>query len=200
MRWEKRVTKNGKVSYSFIGYDPRIGTAVRLKKSEVPLDINTDERAAEFSRLKSLEMSAVRRRIRERLEAQRKFRNFDNLIDVYTKEAKQSAPQSWKNNLYYLQLYVLPFFLKEKQCSNIFDWPLFFEEFKEWLKSVKPLKGQKNQLAFSTMNHCVSALNAFMTALKKHRLITNLEKCNKFPEYLLNKRGVDVGFPSKCTT
>lgn len=166
MYWTKRKERSGKAYYSFVQWDPVNQRNLRLRRKEVPYGIETDEQADQFCRLKEAEHEAACLRIRRKLEWKNKFYNFSELLEIFKKEAQSMAPNSWENMLYYLEHYAFPFFLTEKQCNNLNNWCVFYDDFREWLQVCKTSKGDR-PIAYSTKNHVVSALNSFMVAMKK---------------------------------
>jgi len=191
MYWEKRVNKNGQIVYSFAFYDKSSKKPVRLKKSEVPSDIDSDEKAEEFCRLKEAEREAGRMRVLQKLAWKNKFYDFAEILEIFKSEIKKKAPGSWENNVYYLEQYIFNFFLGAKQCNNLNNWSLFYHEFQEWLCNVKPSYGNKQSISYSTRNHVISCLNSFMEIMKVKRKVERLDKCRKFPTHLLNVRDIE---------
>lgn len=191
MYWEKRKNSKGEIYYSFAYYDKRIGKTIRLKKSQIPSDIINDHRAEEFCRIKEAEHESAKIRIQRKLEWKKKFYNFNELFELYQKEMKKKAPNTWENSCYFLEQYVLPYFLTEKQCNNINNWSLFYQDFIDWLLIVKPIKGSKNNISYSTKNHIITALNNFMVVLKMRNKIERVDKCPKFQSHLINLRDID---------
>lgn len=187
MYWQKRKERGGKVYFSFAFHDPVLGRNVRLRRTEVPFGIETEEQADQFCRLKEAEHEAARLRIQRKLEWRNKFYDFSKLLEQFTVEIKKMAPNSWENSLYYLEHYAFPFFLGEKQCNNLNNWSAFYEEFIEWLLNCKTSKGDR-PIAYSTRNHVISSLNSFMVVMKRKGQVAAIEKCQKFPTHLLKTR------------
>lgn len=191
MYWEKRISKDNKVTFTFAYYNKKIKKTIRLKNTEVPSDINTEEKAAEFCRIKDAEFESVKMRIQKKLEWKNKFYDFTDLLALYEIDMKKKAPNNWKNSMYFLEQYVFPYFLTEKQCNNVNNWHLFYQDFIDWLLVIKPSKGTTNTLSYSTKNHIITALNNFMSILKTRRKVDRLEKCTKFPKHLVKSRDID---------
>jgi hypothetical protein len=165
MRWEWRKDRLGKQYRSFLYYDAKLKKNVRLRKTEIPSDIVTDEQANAFCSLKSAEHETARLRIQRKLEWRTKFYDFNELMGIFTVEIKKMAPNSWENNIYFLEQYALPFFLQNKQCNNLNNWHIYYDEFRDWLETARTVKGDR-PLAYSTKNHVISALNTFMVIMK----------------------------------
>lgn len=194
MYWEKRKNKNGIIYYSFAYYDKRLKKTIRLKKSQVPSNINSEQGAEEFCKIKEAEYESVKIRIQRKLEWKKKFYNFNELFDLFQKDMKKKAPNTWKNSCYFIEQYVFPFFLTEIQCNNINNWNLFYQDFIEWLSNVKPTKGNKENISYSTQNHVISALNNFIVIMKKHNKIEKIDKCSKYQTHLLPSRDIEDVF------
>lgn len=187
MGWTKRKDRTGKEYYSFLIYDSKTKKQIRLSKEDT-LHIKSDEEADLFMRNKMAETEAASIRIKRKLEWQQKYFNYEEeLLPLYEKNRRAEAPNSYKNQLYYMRQYVLPFFLGQKDCNNPLNWYLHFESFKEYLLTTKAAKGGK-ELAYNTRNHCVIAMNTFLDCIaKKNNLREEIKKCDLFPEHLMNK-------------
>lgn len=192
VHWQKRG--NG---YSFYFYDCVLKKNVRLKKNEIPSDIATDEQAVEFCRNKEASLDATKLRILRRIEWKKKFHNFNELVEIYHKDRVLKAPNSWKQSLFYLEHYVVTFFLHEKQCNNLNNWPVHYEAFRDWLMGVKPLKvkSKKALLAVATMNHCIKVLNTFLETMARKGKMEECRKCKAFPKSMLNIKGAEAVIP-----
>lgn len=191
MYWEKRKNVKGEHYYSFVYFNRNIGKTVRLKKSEVPSGITTDKRADEFCRIKEAEIESVKLRIQKKLEWKSKFYDFNELLDIYKNEMQKRAPNTWENSCYFLEQYVFPFFLGERQSNNINNWSLFYQDFIDWLIQVKPAKGKSDTVSYSTKNHIITALNNFMVVMKLKNKIERVDKCQKFQAHLVELRDID---------
>lgn len=192
MFWEKRKDKNGKSYYSFIQWDQTLGRNIRLRKSEVPQDIATDSAANAFCKLREAEFEATKMRILRKLEWQKKFYDFDELLDIHLNEMKNRAPNSWNCSMYYLKQYVFDFFLNHKQCNNLNNWPLYYEEFRDWLLVTKTSKKTTGHtLAYNSRNNIIGALNTFMDVMCIKNKCQQSRKCSKFPSHLSGKKSAE---------
>jgi hypothetical protein len=120
-----------------------------------------------------------------------KYASFEKLVDDFEAERKEEAPNSFANYRAFFENYVLTYFLKEQELNNPVSWPHKFEDFRVWLLSCKKIRkgAQLNQnLSYASKNHCIKALNAFMTMLKRRGAIESFEKCRYFPESKMNRR------------
>lgn len=198
---EPRWDTSGREYRSFWVYDPSIKRNRRLPKAEVPFDVafeqgpDGDKKALDFLKIKQSEWDSARLRIQKRLEWQTKFYDFEELLELFKKDMPKYSPRNWENNVYYIKHFVLPFFLTEKQTNNMNNWPLYYEEFKDWLAKLSPnKKGYGVTYALSTQNHVISALNSWMMTMKKRGKIETLEKCDKYPSHMLAVRGIEDVF------
>ncbi|MBK9038010.1 MAG: tyrosine-type recombinase/integrase [Bdellovibrionales bacterium] len=189
MRWEKRKDRYGKPYYSFLQWDPIARKNLRLKRSEVPATIMTDSAATDFCRLREAEDEASKFRIQRKLAWNKKFYDFEKLLEIFETESKVRAPNSWQAPVYYLKQYALDFFLNHKQCNNLNNWPLFFEEFRDWLMTVDTGKRTKSDgLAYSSRNSVIGAVNLFLDVMARKGKCELPPKCRKFPRHLMNRR------------
>ncbi len=192
MYWEKRLKKDGTYYYSFIQWDSENGRNIRLKKSEIPLDIKSDAQANDFCKLRESEHEACRIRIQRKLSWQKKYYDFEDLLTIFETEMKTQAPNSWETSLYYLRQYVFDFFLTQKQSNNLNNWPLHFENFRDWLLIAKPSKKTiSTGLSYNTRNNIITALNTFLCIMNRKGKCDHFPKCIKFPSHLTNKRTAD---------
>ncbi|MBK8202848.1 MAG: hypothetical protein IPK68_11180 [Bdellovibrionales bacterium] len=191
MYWEKRQNTKGEHYYTFAYFDNKVGKNIRLKKSAIPSDITTDLAAEKFCRLKEAEHESIKMRILKKLEWKSKFYDFNELSEIFKVEMQKKSPNNWQNSCYYLEQYVLPFFLSQKQSNNINNWNLFYQEFIDWLLIVKPLKGSSATISYSTRNHIITTLNNFIAIMKQKNKIERVDKCQKFPKHLVPMRDID---------
>lgn len=184
-----RFRRNGE--FSFIYYDKYLGKNRRLGKAQVPSWVQTLEDAERFCRNHEAEGEATKLRVQLREAWKTKYHDFSELLVKYVEDRKSAAPNSWENDLYYLEQYVLHFFLEIADSNSIQGWPNHFSAFKKWLRSVKPLKGSKPTLAISTQNHCIKALNTFLSFAYQEHQITLTEKCPVHPRRLIRRKDIE---------
>lgn len=187
MYWQKRGD-----GYTFIYYDQTLRKNIRLRSSEIPSGIKSDDEADQFCRLKESEHESIKLRIKRKLDWQAKFYDFNELLQIYKNDRILAAPNSWGNDCFYLSHYVFPFFLQEKGANNINNWPIHFEEFKDYLLNQKLLKRKttSTHIAFATKNHCIKALNTFLETMFRRNKCSELKKCKMFSKSLLNKKSL----------
>jgi integrase len=109
--------------------------------------------------------NAASARRQKLLEWKKVYQNFERLLDVFKDYQKRNAPNSWNNDVHYLETYALSFFLDKSpsnETNNILNWHLHFEEFRKWLSVVKPLKYSKDSLSLNTQNRVIKSLNVFL--------------------------------------
>lgn len=189
MFWEWRgKTKKRRV---FMYYDNVRKTNVRLRVGEIPSNILTDTDADAFCRLKEGEIESAKLRIQRRLAWKARYYDFEKLLGIHIEVRKRETPNNWKNDLYYLEQYVFNFFLNQNSHSNINDWYLHFEEFKDWLDSVATAKGGST-LSYSTKNQCIKSLNAFLKVMKRKNYVERLDQCPQFARHLEKQKDADA--------
>lgn len=194
MRYEKRNLKNS-VYYSFLYWDPKTKKRIRLKKSEVPSDINSDAKAAEFCKVKEAELQAFSIKVKRELEWKKKYYDFEQLLEIYSKQRKKDAPNSWETDVYYLEQYVFMFFLTIKNSNNLNNWDLHFEDLRNWLEHDAELLKQKRAnktLAYATKNACIKSLNRFLsTMVRNNKMKGPSPRCEMFAKHKLNRKGIE---------
>ncbi|MBI3556653.1 MAG: hypothetical protein HY074_10355, partial [Deltaproteobacteria bacterium] len=96
------------------------------------------------------------------------------LFDKFTQDRKREAPNSWETDISHARTYVIPYFLNEAKSNSIVIWSDHYDEFREWLGKVQPIKcrrGAKRTLSLSTQNMCIKALNNFLNfMMRKERM------------------------------
>lgn len=195
MRFEKRKTKDNQEYYSFLYWDPKTKKRMRLRKSEVPADIKTDLEAEEFCRLKEAELQNFSLKVKRDLEWKKKFYDFEQLLELYSRRRKSEAPNSWQTDTYYLEQYVFTFFLSIKKTNNLHSWEGYFEDLRDWLEKDAELikqKGKNVRLAYATKNACIKALNRFLvTMVRQQKMKGPAPRCSMFPKHQLNRKGIE---------
>lgn len=194
MRIEKRTIKStGTHYFSFVRYDIESKKRIRLTRGEVRnrfgRDILTKQDALQCLGQLEAEIDSTKAMFEKRKQWQEKYYRFNELLEDYTKKRKIKAPNSWKNSVYYLSYYVLPYFLDIKQVDNILLWHRHYKDFRYWLETEASLVRKPGQkISYASKNHCVKALNVFMRHLKDDDVITELRLMEAFDNHLLNER------------
>lgn len=195
MRFEKRKNKNS-IYYSFIYWCPKTGKRIRLRKSEVPQTINSDQDAEAFCKLKEAELAVFSLKVKRDLDWKHKYYDFAQLLELYTNKRKVEAPNSWQTDIYYLEQYVFTFFLTIKSSNNLNDWELHLEELRDWLEKDAELvkqKGKNTRLAYATKNACIKSLNRFLiTMVRLQKMKGPAPRCSMFPKHKLNRKGIEA--------
>lgn len=180
-RINRRTKKPDGWRYIFRKYNPETQRTEPVPVKQLPAHIRycqSDEIAEAYCKSKLAEEDAIKFRAKKRLEWKTKYANFEKLLVKFEKWQAKNAPNSYKNDVFYLEKYALHFFLDEKQShdiNNLDVWSLFYDDFKKWLGEVKPLKWNRDKLALNTQNRIIKALNMFLEMVGK-----DLEK--KFPK------------------
>lgn len=191
MRVETRTRASGKKYYSFVYWDG--DRRVRLKLSDHP-QFDSLAEAQQWAKAKEAEIDSAKSRILRRLKWKTQYYEFSKVTDQYIDQCKKEQPNSWKNTVIYLEHYVLPYFLNIKASNNPNNWPLFYQEFKNWLEdeALTIRKPQRN-IAYSTKNHCIKTLNTFLQFLVKRNLMdpANFYKMTGFSSDMINCRESD---------
>ncbi len=188
MYWQWR----GKTSKRrvFMYYDSTLKKNVRLRVGEIPPSLVSDADADAFCRQKESELEATKIRILRRLKWKSRYHNFEDLLEIFRNERIKESPNNWKNDIYYMEHYVLNFFINQNTFANMNDWYYYFESFKSWLEKVKTVKGNST-LAYSTKNQCIKALNAFLKIMNRKNKVDRVTKCQQFARHLENSKNAE---------
>ena len=204
MRIEKRKDKDGIMRYSFLYYCPIKKTNFRLRHDEIIErfgKIPKNDEEAEAAK-KILEMSVEVRRLEySRLQDwKNKYIEYDHLV----KEFKSAwmpvrAPNSFKNTIFYLENYVLYWFLTKSKLNNVLLWPDSYIDFKNWLNQDATLTSNKHQkISNSAKGNCIKALNNFLKFLKEKKMVKSIEHCSTIDRNRKLKRTIeDVVLPDE---
>lgn len=119
------------------------------------------------------------------------YYNFKDLIDIYVKYRKETAPNSWESKIAWFKNYVLYFFYVEKHATNLEEWKFHFKAFKEYLKEAKGSRNSK-VLTYASKNHCINELNSFLSLMFEEGKCDPQPKLKLFSESLVNNhKGAD---------
>lgn len=191
MHYARFKRRNGATRYKFYYWDP-----IKHKNCVVPAErvrhILNDQEADAYVRMHESTENAAKLRIEQKLAWQKKFYDVEKLYDLYAENRKREAPRSWDKDLYYLKFYVFDFFLNVKQLNNVNVWDMYYKEFKDWLRVVKPARKNKlGNLAPNTQDNVIKALNTFINTLHEERLIEHNRKCRALRRDELGARGLE---------
>ncbi len=192
MRAELRKRANGESYFSFVYYNGE--KRIRLKKEEHPVFTNWNDAEA-WAKAKEAEYDSTRSRIIQRLKWKTQFYEFAKLSNEYIEYCKKTQPNSWKNTEFYLEHYVIPFFLDIKKINNPNNWSMYFEEYRDWLEEkAETVTAPKRLIAYSTKNHCIKTLNTFLQFLLRKNLLdkSNVYKMSGFPASKITMRSADA--------
>lgn len=183
--------------FSFIYYDTTLRKNVRLKAPEIPSHIRTEEDAEEFCNKFDRKHDALQRRISEKLKWKTRFYDFEKTLERFQKSRQEDAPNSWQADEYYFHYYILDFFLNQKSENNVNNWYFHFEDFREYLSTVRPLKqkvGEK-RLSYATRNNIIKSLNAFLRFLWRRREVESEYKCRYYSKNLIARKSIESVIP-----
>ena len=189
---QKRKDKSGKEYYSF-SYTSGDGKRIRLKKSEHPY-FEIREEAESWAKSQDAYRASQKARIDRKLSWKSRYYEFEDLLEKYRMWQQPKAPNSFMMNCYYLEHFAFPFYLEIKKSSNVNDWYLLHQEFKDWLssgaESVK--RKRKAGIAVATRNNVIKTVNTFMEFLSSYNLVDpdNMKKMKAFDSHLTNHRDV----------
>lgn len=108
---------------------------------------------------------------KKRHEWRNNFHDFNELGEMYRIWQKREAPNSWKNNMFYLENYVYGYFLNIKDMNNINTWHTEFANYRNWLEFKATTLRTEDLISYSTKNHCIRTLNNFLKCMEEHRLL-----------------------------
>ena len=195
MKVELRKNSDGKSYYSFVYYDQATKKPKRISQQDIRKRFGKSiidyENALDACKLLEAEIDSLKHRIEKRISWENEFYDFNKLLGFYELQQRKKAPNSYENNIHYLKYYVLPFFLSVKKCNNISMWFDFYQEFKDWLEDkARLIQKPEQNISYASKNHAINALNTFMNSLHRLGFIDRYYKCDSFPSYKLNERGI----------
>jgi len=183
--------------FSFIYYDTTLGKNVRLKSSEIPSSVRTEIDAEEFCKRFDRKYDSLQRRLSEKMKWKTHFFNFEKTLERFQASRKEDAPNSWQADEYYFNYYILDFFLNQKDENNLNNWHFHFEDFRDYLSTVRPLKQRvgKKCLAYATRNSIIKSLNAFLRFMWRRREVEAEYKCRYFSKSLIARKSMESVIP-----
>lgn len=190
MYLEVRKLKRGGESYRF-SYDTPEGKRKRYPAALVPKFLTYDE-ADQWRRSQAAAMGARRAHIEQKLAWKNQHYEFTKLLSKFEQWQKERAPQSYANNVYYLEHWVLNYFLNIRRLNNVNVWHLYFQEFRDWLQGEarQVVKGKDKPLAAGTINNILRTVNVFLSFLQAYNLIDpdSVRKTPVLPPHKINRR------------
>ena len=185
----KKIPKINRATGEQDGWRWDIRTYNRAKRRYEPVPVKSipdhvrntqdEEVVRAYCQSKSAEENAIRYRAQLRVEWKNKYKDFNKLLETFESYQKERAPNSYKNDVYYLENYALHYFLDHKESNNHLNWSAHYKEFLIWLKQVKPLKWSRDHLSLNTQNKVIKALNVFLQMVGRE----NDEPIRKCPQY-----------------
>lgn len=190
MYLQKRTDKSGKTYFSF-SYVNEAGKRVRLKRSEHPFFSDPDEALA-WAKSQEAFKASMKARVERKLAWKDKYYQYKELVKKYQAWQQKRAPNSYLMNVYYLEHFVLPFYLERKKASNVNDWHMLTQEFLDHLQdgSAQGVKKRKKPIAINTANNIIKTVNTFMDFLLAYNLVDpdSVKKVKAFPEHMTNHK------------
>lgn len=166
--------------YSFVYYDLLLRKNRRLLRGDTP-SIASDLEAEAFCQQWDHSHLTTQSKIEAKISWINDYPEWSEKLKMYERSRKEDAPYSFRTNVYYLKYHVFSFFLGLKREIDAAKWPLSFEEFRDHLQTVKPVKNTDGHVfSYSTMNGILKSLNSFMLVLHRRNLIPLHVKCRLF--------------------
>jgi hypothetical protein len=118
-------------------------------------------------------MGARRAYVEQKLAWKNQHYQFESLVRKFENWQKERAPQSYSNNVYYLEQWVLNYYLNVRQQNNVNSWHLHFQDFRDWLQTDarQVVRGKDKPLAAGTINNILRTVNVFLSFLEAYNLI-----------------------------
>jgi integrase len=189
MRAEKHqriCRKTGKpdgIRWKFWKYNPDRRRNEAVPQRQIPQHIRVSQNEAEvlsYCKSQAAIEDSVRSRAEKLREWKEKYHDFNIYLDKFGNFQKERAPNSWENDVFYLENYAFGFFLTHSNLNNLNQWHLMFDDFKKWLKETKPLKYRRDHLALNTQIKIIKALNRFLAFCVSKGWIEQIHKCSSY--------------------
>jgi integrase len=152
--------------------------------AQIPFHIRNSQDATEveaYIKSQNAINDAVKHRAMVRSRWMHEYHDLEKYLSMFAEFQREQAPNSWENDVHYLKTYAFYYFLTESNINNINQWHLKFSEFRAWLKTVKPLKYNKDSLSLNTQQKVIKALNRFLDYSFRLGWIDYLHKCPGYP-------------------
>lgn len=204
MRLEKRKLKDGNFKYSYLYYCFNQRKNIRLREDEIIERYGklptSDNEASDALRVLKMSLEVRKLEFSRLQEWKSKYLDYSKFLDEFKmKWMPKQAPNSFKNTNFYLENYVLFWFLGVKNLNNPLLWPDSYVDFKEWLNNSATLTTNKHQqISNSSKTNCIKALNNFLKFLKEKKVFKSIEFCTSIDKNRKFKRTVeDVVLPEE---
>lgn len=153
------------VRWTFTRYNPKSKVTERIAAESIPLQIrntqNEQDVIAYCNSQSAIEDAAVYR-AKMRSQWRKTYHNYETLLEKFTDYQKERAPNSYKNDVYYLETYAFHYFLDKKENATYWQWSLHYNDFRAWLRTAKPSRWERKCLGLNTQNNIIKALNVFL--------------------------------------
>jgi integrase len=169
--------------WRFEKYNPETKRNDVVPIKQIPEHIRNSQNRSEveaYAKSQSALEDSIKFRAEKLIEWQNEYHSFEKYVSDFTEFQKSKAPNNWQNDVYYLTHYAFGFFLSESNINNINSWHMFFEDFKNWLKSIKPMKARKEHLKINTQAKIINSLNAFLKFAHTKGWVDVLHKCPSY--------------------
>jgi len=195
---KRTYRQNGEIRewWTFVYWHPIKKRNIRLQKKDFPTNIKTEHEAVEFKKAFLGKLNSLKAKIQKVEEWKNRYHDFEVLLSGFEKDRRRRSPNNWQRDVYFLSRYVFNFYLTLNSENNISRWHFLFDDFRDHLEIVKPLKvSTRKVLAYSTKNHCIKALNNFLTFVYRKNKMGSPPKCSVFEKNLLNRKGAESLIP-----
>lgn len=184
----KKDRKTGKVvgiRWRFEKYNPVKRRYEPIHVAQIPehIRISQDPKVVqEYVNSENARNDALVYRLAEAQKWREQYHDFQKYLEVFETFQKEKAPNSWETSVFYLEKYAFNFFLRVSSLNNINTWHLMFDEFRSWLREVKPFGNQKSNLSRNTQLKVITALNRFLylAFTRKWGGIDRIYKCEGY--------------------
>lgn len=193
MHIQEKKLANDKIGY-YIRYRDKKGKLQTLPRNMYP-QFKTRLAAEKWLRSEKAKILAGKLDVRKYNEAKKnaewrkKFHDFELLFILFEDYQKGRAPNSWENNMHYLEHYVFRYFLNSQRVNNVNIWYKHFSRYKRWLKNHAKRIDNEEPISYSTRNHCIRTLNNFLRFMVEEDILDrkNFFTCEAFNQKLVDE-------------
>ncbi len=175
--------------WQFTKYNPKTQINERVPVKAIPKHIRNSQDESEveaYCKSQDAIDQTARHRAKLRIEWRKKYDDYNKLLEDFSTYQAERAPNSYLNDVYYLEQYAFHFFLTKKENNTYWQWYLHFDEFRKWLKTEKPAKWNRETLSLNTQNRIIKALNVFLGMVAKAN-DKNIPRCQHYKRDELNQ-------------
>lgn len=177
----------------FIYYNPHKKKNIRVSSSDGWPDnvYSLDDARKERGRiLAKIDVNLLESK--QRLDWLNKYQKFDKLYEEYEKWIQRRATNSWKTTTSHIRNHVLYWFLEVSSLNNPEMWPRRFNDFKDFLLKVEPIKVSKDKLSKNSVNNIIKALNSFLMFLEREHQLGPFVRCECVKTGKAERRGLEA--------